>query len=426
MRVLVIGINYWPETAGIGPFTTGRCEYLVQRGHSVTVCTAFPYYPQWRTWDGWRGRIRMVEDRNGVRIRRFRMYVPALATPVRRILHESSFIAAAIAGAIGAQRPHVILTVSPPLGLAFAAIGLSRRWRVPYIFHVADLQPDAAVELGMLRHRMLTSTLYALERLAYRKAEMVSTLTDAMRRRLLAKGLSEHKLTLAPDWAAPALFSIPLDGSGADFRSEYRLGSRVLVVHAGNMGVKQGLGVVVQAAALARTRYPELMFLLVGDGATRAKLEQRSRALGLDNLRFVPLLPSSEFHDLLAAADICLVSQQRCVADNVFPSKVLTLLAAGRPVVASLSAGSEVARVLQRSGAGVRCEPEDPAALLDTIAALARDRARRSSMAAAGRAWAALHWNRDTILQDFEAGLQRVAAPAELSTANPAAQAASL
>ena len=200
----------------------------------------------------------------------------------------------------------------------------------------------------------------------------------------------------------------------------------MLVVHAGNMGVKQGLEVVVRAAALARTRHPELMFLLVGDGAARASLEQQSRALGLDNLRFLPLLPSGEFHELLAAADICLVSQQRCVADNVFPSKTLTLLAAGRPVVASLSAGSEVARVLQDSGAGVRCEAEQPAALLDLVAALARDRTRRIEMATAGRAWAATHWSRDTILQEFEASLQRVAAPTESSATGHAAQTASI
>jgi putative colanic acid biosynthesis glycosyltransferase WcaI len=333
----------------------------------------------------------MVEVRNGVRIRRVWIYVPACATPVRRILHEGSFIAASIAGAFGAQRPDVILTLSPPLGLALAAISLSRKWRTPYVFHVADLQPDAAVELGMLRHRKFTRALYALENLAYRRAAMVSTLTDAMRKRLLAKGLPERKVALAPDWAAPALFSIPLASGGDALRSHNGLNGRVLVVHAGNIGVKQGLEVVVEAAALARSRYPELMFLLVGDGAMRAKLEHSSRALALENLRFLPLLPSPEFHDLLAAADICLISQQRCVADNVFPSKLMTLLAAGKPVVASLSSGSEVARVLSRSGAGVCCEPENPAAMLAAIAALGRDRERRDSMGASGRTWAALH-----------------------------------
>jgi colanic acid biosynthesis glycosyl transferase WcaI len=425
VRVLAIGINYWPETTGIGPFTTGRCEHLAKCGHAVTVCTTFPYYPQWRTWDGWRGRIRALQERNGVRIRRFRIYVPARVTPLRRILHEGSFIAASIAGAVGAQRPDVILTLSPPLGLALAAISLSRRWGTPYVFHVADLQPDAAVELGMLRQRNLAHALYALERLAYRRAAMVSTLTDAMRKRLLAKGLPEHKVVLAPDWAAPALFSIPLTSGGAAFRSHNHLDGRVLVVHAGNMGVKQGLEVVVEAAAIARKQNPELMFLLVGDGAMRARLEESSRALALENLRILPLLPSGEFHELLAAADLCLISQQRCVADNVFPSKLMTLLAAGKPVVASLSGGSEGARVLNQSGAGVCCEPENPAALLAAIAALGCDRERRDAMAASGRTWAALHWNRDAILREFEACLQRVAAPAQSSAASPVAPIAS-
>lgn len=412
MNILVLAINYWPESTGIAPFTTGRCEYLVSRGHSVTLCTSFPYYPQWTVWEGWRGRLRDSEVRNGVRIGRVRIYVPAHATPLRRILHEGSFVAASIVNSFGVQRADMIFVVSPPLGLAVAAIGLSRLWKVPYVFHVTDLQPDAAVELGMLRQRTLASFLYALERMAYRNAAMVSTLTEAMRRRILAKGLPSDKLMLSPDWADGALFTIPTVGGAKDFRTRCGLDGKTLIVHAGNMGVKQGLEVMVRAAALARTRAPELMFLLVGDGAARVKLERETSALGLHNLRFLRLLPSREFHELLAAADICVISQQRCVADNVFPSKTLTLLAAARPVVASLSEGSEVAQVLRESGAGIRCEPEQPEALLDAVASLAADPAQRQAMGLAGRSWAVHHWSQGTILRQFEANLLRVVAPA--------------
>lgn len=414
MRILFLAINYWPEATGIAPFTTGRCEYLAERGHSVTIVTSFPYYPQWKIWNGWRGRIRFVQMHDGVRIERLRIYVPARATPLRRIFHEGSFVAASLANSFGAQRPDLIVTVSPPLGLAVAAIALSRRWQVPYLFHVTDLQPDAAVELGMLRRRAITSSLYALERMAYRNAAKVSTLTEAMRRRLLAKGIPADKLMLSPDWADGALFKIAPTGGDKRFRTQYGLEGRTLVVHAGNMGVKQGLEVMVRAAALARTRAPQLAFLLVGDGAARSQLERESKALGLDNLRFLPLLRLDEFHDLLAASDISVISQQRCVADNVFPSKTLTLLAAARPVVGSLSPGSEVARVLLESGAGLRCEPEQPDALLDAIVTLASDPARRRTMGFAGRSWAIQHWNQSTILRRFEADLLRVTSPERL------------
>ncbi len=153
MHILVNGINYWPEQTGIAVFTTGRCEYLASRGHQVTVCTSFPYYPEWRTLDGYRGRPLMKERRNGVDIYRTWMYVPRQVTSLRRILHEGSFIAASFLAAMSRSRPNIVVAVSPPLGLAASAVVLSQRWRVPYVFHVADLQPDAAVDLGMLRSR---------------------------------------------------------------------------------------------------------------------------------------------------------------------------------------------------------------------------------------------------------------------------------
>src|ERR1700730_18711545 len=136
MHIAVVGINYWPEETGIAVFTTGRCEYLASKGHKVTVCTAFPYYPDWRTMDGYRWRLRMREHRNGVDIQRTWIYVPNRVTPLRRVFHEASFIASSFASVIWNARPDVLLIVSPPLGLSVAAVMLIRRWRIPYVFHV--------------------------------------------------------------------------------------------------------------------------------------------------------------------------------------------------------------------------------------------------------------------------------------------------
>jgi colanic acid biosynthesis glycosyl transferase WcaI len=126
MRILVLGINYCPELTGIAPFTTGRCEYLAARGHEVSICTALPYYPEWRVSEDYRGRLFMREKRNGVTILRSRIYVPARANPVRRILHESSFVLASLLRALTQPRPDVMIVVSPPLGLVLPAVLLSR------------------------------------------------------------------------------------------------------------------------------------------------------------------------------------------------------------------------------------------------------------------------------------------------------------
>ncbi|MGD9896389.1 MAG: WcaI family glycosyltransferase [Candidatus Methylacidiphilaceae bacterium] len=409
MRILFLGINYWPEETGIAVFTTGRCEYLASRGHEVTMVTGLPYYPQWQIAEGYRGKGFVSEERNGVRILRCPLYVPARVNAKKRILHEASFVASAMLRALGARKPDLLYLVSPPLALGMAGRLLSRFWGVPYLFHVADLQPDAARDLGMLRPGPFLSVLYGLERAAYKGAGKVATLTGGMRRRILEKGFPPEKVLLLPDWASPSLFEIPLGSKKGCFCEERRWGHRFLVVHSGNMGVKQGLEVVLEAARA--TANPEILYLLVGDGAARPALEQRANALGLVNLIFLPLLPREEFHRMLAAADLCLVTQKREVGDIVFPSKVMTLLAAGRPLVVSVSPGSEVARVVEEAGAGVSVPPEDGKALAEAVLALWQDAERRRRMGIGGRKYAEVHWAKEAALQRMERALEELSSP---------------
>jgi colanic acid biosynthesis glycosyl transferase WcaI len=416
MRVLHLGINYWPDETGIAPFATGRCEYLAAQGHEVLVCTAPPYYPQWRVPDEYRGRLFSSEKRNGVTILRSWTYVPRILTPVKRILHESSFISSSFARALGNVRPDLIFVTSPPLGLITSAIILSRLWRVPYVLHVADLQPDAAVDLGMLQQGRLIRMLYRLEAAGYRNATVVSTLTEAMRRRIIAKGVPSEKVVLFSDWVDPRLFSIAAPQAASPAVSD----APVIVAHFGNMGVKQGLDVILEAAALSRDD-PGIVYLLVGDGAARPALEAKVRALNLPNLRFLPLQPHDRFLELLTQSDVCLVTQQRIVSDIVFPSKVITLLAAARPVIASVGNGSEVARVVAQSSAGITVAPEDPRALADAVMRLRADRELSARMGHAGRAYAVDRWERETVLRATEKRLVNISnrdmAPLDVSGA---------
>src|SRR5580692_7810391 len=188
LRILILSINYWPEVTGIGAFTTYRAEHLAAAGHDVEVCTTFPYYPEWKVPAQYAGRIALSEERNGVRIFRGYAYVPNPVTSLKRVLHEASFIVSSTIRALARKRPDVLLVVSPPLGLALTAILLSRLWRIPYVFDVEDLQPDAAAELGMLPG-WAVKLLYRVEKAAYRHARLVTTLTSSMRQRIVDKGI---------------------------------------------------------------------------------------------------------------------------------------------------------------------------------------------------------------------------------------------
>ena len=407
MRILILSINYWPEVTGIGAFTTYRAEYLAAAGHDVEVCTTFPYYPEWKVPPAFSGKLASTEQRNGVRITRSAAYIPRTVTSLKRILHEASFMLTCLVRAVLRRRPDVLLVVSPPLGLGLTAICLSCLWRVPYVFDVEDLQPDSAAELGMLPAWAL-HLLYKVEAVAYRHAALVSTLTNGMRARIAGKGVPREKVHLFEPRADDSLMEICPE-EGLAFRRNYALDGKFLVTHSGNMGVKQGLDVIVDAAFLNRSDH-STVFLLVGSGAVCDRIQRRVTELELNNVRFLPLLDAEEFRGLLAASDVCLVTQQQSVSDIVFPSKIVSYLAAGRPVIASVHEEGEVARAIHDSGAGKIVPPEDPQALLDAIrkfrGAALREYGEKARDYATGR------WSSARVLGHLERSLMSVVASA--------------
>lgn len=402
MRILVISINYWPDLTGIAAFNTSRCEYLAAQGHQVTICTGPPYYPEWSVPEPYRGKLIQREERNGVTILRSWMFVPSLRNTTKRILHEASFLASSFIRALGSGKPDVIFAVSPPLGLGLVVVALGKLWGVPFIFDVEDLQPDAAVDLGMIKGKTVLRALYAIEKLAYRKATLVSTLSEEMRQRILKKGIDPEKVVLFPPHADASLYSLRKRTDGSAFREKFGLKGKFIVSHSGNMGVKQGLGVVIEAAAKSRER-EDIQFLIVGDGAMRSQLESQAREHGFKNVLFLPLQkPDSMFQEMLAATDIGLITQQRIVADIVFPSKTVTLLSAGCPVIAAVNCESKVAQVVEGSGAGLVVEPENPEALLAAIYMLAGNPDLLKRMSRKGREFAIETWSEERTLPQME------------------------
>jgi colanic acid biosynthesis glycosyl transferase WcaI len=399
MRILVLTINYWPEMTGIGAVITRRAEYLASAGHEVTVSTAMPYYPEWRIHDGYSGKLFARELRHGVEILRSWLWVPKRVTSLRRVLLEATFFATSLLRALLCRKPDLLLVVSPPLALALSAVLLSRWTGAPYVFDVEDLQPDAAGDLGMLPRPVLP-LLYRVEASAYRHAALISTVTEAMRQRIIAKKVSPEKVIVAPPLADRCGLTIRDKGAGRRFRGQHNLTGKFLVAHCGNMGVKQGLHIVLEAAARLRD-HSDIAFLLIGDGAMRPQLEAQARFLEIDNIFFLPLLAQDAFFEMLSAIDLSLIVQQKSVSDIVFPSKAVTLLAAARPVLAAVVKSSEIGRTISSSRAGVIIQPEDPRALGDAILELKSDESCRAEMGANGRRYALRHWNESRVLPEY-------------------------
>jgi colanic acid biosynthesis glycosyl transferase WcaI len=281
------------------------------------------------------------------------------------------------------------------------------------VFNVEDLQPDAAADLGMLPRPVLP-VLYWMESFAYRNAKLIVTITEGMRQRIAAKGVPASKVVLVPAAADSAVLCARSLAEAERFRTVHGLNGKFIVAHSGNMGVKQGLDTVLDAALQLQER-KDIVFLLAGDGAMKLHLTNRAAVLGLENVRFLQVQEKTEFLQMLAAIDLAMIVQQSTVSDIVFPSKTVTLLSAARPIVASVSAECEIGRVIRQSRAGVVVEPENAGALATTVSELLSNPQRRAAMSDCGRRYALQHWDERFIFPSFESHLVSASGTAQPS-----------
>jgi colanic acid biosynthesis glycosyl transferase WcaI len=405
MRISVLGINFFPESIGIGLYTTEMCEYLRDVGHEVAVFTAFPYYPEWKIQQKYEGKLFLIENREGIIIKRSYVYVPRKVTTITRILHELSFIVSSFLNLLFSKRPEIIIVVSPPLLLGILAYVIGKLKRAPFVFHIQDLQPDAAVGLGMIKRSKFVGLLYKIERFIYKKACLVSVISDGMRERVISKGVPEGKVVVFPNWVDTD-FIKPLQRQNG-FRQRYGLGDKFIVLYAGSIGVKQGLEILLNVADSLRD-LQDILFLIVGDGICKGALVKRAAELHLPNVKFLPVQPREFLPEMLSAADISLAIQQTTVTDFVMPSKLLGLFASGRPIIVSAHKESELSKVVKQANCAIIVKPEEPDQFKDAIFELYSDSDKREILGKNGREYIC-NLSKDRTLHRFEQELIRVA-----------------
>ena len=403
-KILFIGLNYAPEPIGIGPYTAGLAEALVQRGHRVHAIVGQPYYPEWKLYPRFARRWKSSEE-NGVRITRCPHYIPANPTGSRRIAHHASFASSAWPAARKARRelePDLVFSVAPSMIAAPVALRMARRANAPLWLHVQDFEVGAALATGLLdaSGRAAQAAARFEDRMLH-AADLVSTISHPMCELLRTKGVAEDRILEMRNWAN---HSAAMEGSDPHrFRDAWGLGDRTVALYSGNIANKQGLDVVIEAARLMTAR-EDVVFVICGEGPNRKKLE--AFAQGLPNVLFRDLQPEDRMGDLLTFGDIHLLPQLHDAADLVLPSKLGNMLASGRPVVATVRPGTGIARELVNCGIVV--PPETPEAIVSAIEALANHADYRVTMGAAAQERARSAWSKQSVIDRFEEGMERL------------------
>lgn len=394
LRVCIVSTHFAPETTGNAPYAASLAHGLARLGHEVSVLAGAPHYPGWAIWPS--NEWTRDETRDGVSIRRFQSYVPSRPNFLRRVLYETGFGARFSAHA--PLNADVVVLLSP--SLFAASLVRLRYWFAPRrprtVLWMQDLYSAGVRETPGRAAAPLAAIMTAIEGRLARSCDEVAVIHDRFRHYVTNQlGVVPERVTVIRNWTH---IDVPTRVDVEHIRERFNWAAdEVVVLHAGNMGAKQGLENVVDAARVAEATETHVRFVLLGDGNQRAELERRGE--GCTHLQFIDPLPQEEFLEALAAADVLLVNERPSLNEAAVPSKLTTYFATGHPVVAATDAASTTSDEMRASGAGAIVPPADPESLVKGALSIAATWSK--SDAARGPAYVREHLAEEACIRAF-------------------------
>ncbi|ATQ66586.1 glycosyltransferase family 4 protein [Methylosinus trichosporium] len=389
MRILMLSHYYAPEVNAPASRTSEHSRAWARAGHRVTVVTCAPNHPRGKIYPGYRNWLFQREVIDGVEVVRLWTLLNANEGFLLRTLSYLSFLVAATAAAPFLPRPDVIVSTSPQFFCGLAGRVLRAVKRCPWVLEIRDLWPESIVSVGAMRKGLAIRFLEALEASAYRRADGVVVVADSFVEHVAERRRRREAIHVIKNGVDLDLFQ---PGDGAEIRARFDLGDRIVAAYVGTHGMAHGLDTLLDAAALLRDD-PRIGFLLVGDGAERARLVERAREMRLDNVRIVGQLPKRDMPAVWSATDVSLILLRRTETfTKVLPSKMFEAMAMARPI--ALGVEGEAAALLAEAGAGLAVEPENAPALAAAVRRLAEDAALRARLGAAGAEHVRRHYDR--------------------------------
>ena len=400
MKLTIIGLNYTPEPTGIAVYTAGLAEGLASRGSDILAIVGYPHYPQWKVYSGFTGRSCTAVEK-AVTVHRVHQFVPAKPRLANRMMMELDFGLKALVARW--HRPDAVLFVSPALFSVAIGIVRAKITRIPVSIWVQDIYSLGVSESGT-GGQLAGKVLRFVERAVLRSADLVIVIHERFRRYLVEDlGIAADRIEVVRNWTH-------VDTVPHSIRSDVRAAhgwadEEIIVLHAGNMGAKQGLENVVKASLVASDTLSKARFILLGDGNQRAMLEAMG---GNDRLEILDPVAENEFMATLLAADILLVNERPGLTEMSVPSKLTSYFSSGLPVIAATDATSVTAQELELSGGGLRVDSDSPEALVAAAEYLAADPEFSRACGAAGQQFSERSLSPGFAIESFEQILTRL------------------
>jgi colanic acid biosynthesis glycosyl transferase WcaI len=421
MKILYVSQYFPPEMGAPAGRAAELSRLWAEDGHEVTVLTGFPNHPTGIVPTHYRRELRrfvMHDTYHGVNVVRTWLLPFPNRKPYERMLNYSSFCVSSATTGIFLHRPGLVIATSPQLLVGLSGWWLARCNGVPFVFEVRDLWPESLTAVGVGRQNsLLHRSLAQIAGFLYRSCDRLVVVTPAFKEYLIEHWrVPQEKIFVVENGVETSLFSRLTPNLA--IRRELGAEEKFVVSYIGTMGAAHGLETLLEAAALLREKAPKVLFVLVGEGAEKARITSLARARGLTNVRFVGQQPREKIPAYITASDACLVLLKKSeLFKTVLPTKMLEFMSCARPVV--LGVDGYARKVMEQANAGIFVTPENPAALADAVVRLAADRVLRESLGRNGRQHVLHYFSRQhtaraylEVLQDVLARDQRCAAAA--------------
>ncbi|HET7209963.1 MAG TPA: glycosyltransferase family 4 protein [Terriglobales bacterium] len=403
MRILYVCQYFPPEMGAPAARASELAKYWASEGHEVTVLTAFPNHPTGQIHPAYRSkfhRMLMREKIGGVEVVRTWLLPFPNRHGYERMLNYSSFCLSASAAGICVRRPDVIIASSPQLLVGLCGLWLATWKRVPLIFEVRDLWPESLAAVGFADPKSpLNRTLSIVAGLLYERADHIVVVSPAFQDRLTRYwGVPPEKISVIENGVETEIFS-PSARDEA-LRAQLGLADQFVVGYIGTIGVAHGLDMILQAATVLQQQMPEVIFLIVGEGAERERLETEVRSRGLANIRIVGQQPRERIPDFINACHAGLVTLRKAeLFKTVIPTKMLEFMSCAKPVL--LGVDGQAREILERANAGMFFEPESSSALISSIRRLRSTPALGGDFGNQGRQYILKHFTRQQSAADY-------------------------
>lgn len=404
MNILLITAYFPPDTGSAASLFYELGCRLVRKGHVVTVLTSFPSYHVRGNTKHYDGEKCVRENIDGVSVLRLR--VPQLSRNIPALRGFRQFaMAYRFSRVVARMKEHdVALVYSPPLPLGLAAASLKKN-STPLVLNVQDLFPRSAVDLKILRNTVLIRLFEYLERRIYGLADHITVHSPGNRHHVAGAGVDSRDVTVVPNWVDTD-FVRPGQKPNS-FSRRHKLDNRFVVSFAGVIGYSQDIDVVLRAARLLRQK-KEILFLIVGDGVEKPRLIDKAERMALDNVRFMPMQPRAAYPLILQSSDVCLATLNQEVRSPVVPSKILSIMASRKPLIACMDSGGDAANVVRDADCGFVYPAGDHKGLAEAVCKLYDSPVLRERLGANGRAFCESNFSLDTCADKYVELFERI------------------